>query len=234
VRRKRITIYLVRVTLLVAAAFGLTVASGSAQAVLRSFDQDTVGSVPAGFSFAAARLATGGKWLVRADGADRYMVHLSEPAAGDGFAIAVLDAMPPIELRLSARIKLAEGARAGGLVWRYQNPENFYAVSLDLAAQDVALYRVARGNRIRLEIEDDLELDPNAWHSIRVEHEEGRVRVALGGIGVIRARDRAVDEGVGRAGVWSAGTATTWFDDVQVQPADNNDAEGRRRETPGR
>ena len=231
-RTKRITIYAVRVTPLVIAALGLMAASGSAQAVLRSFDQDAVGSAPPGFSFAAARLATGGKWLVRADGANRYMAHLSEPAAGEGFAIAVLDGMPPIELRLSARLKLAEGARAGGLVWRYQNPENFYAVSLDLTAQEVSLYRVARGNRIRLEVEDDLELDPQAWHSLRIEHDDGRIRVALGGIGVIRARDRAVEEN-GRAGVWSAGAATTWFDDVQVQPADN-DAEGRRRETPGR
>ena len=231
-RRKGITIYGVRVTPLVAAALTLSVASGSAQAVLRSFDQDAVGAAPGGFTFAAARLASGGKWLVRADGMNRYLLHLSEPAAAEGFAIAVLDAPPPLELRLSARIKLAEGARAGGLVWRYQNPENFYAVSLDLTAQEVSLYRVARGNRIRLEREDDLELDPNAWHSIRIEHEGGRIRVALGGIGVIRARDRTVDEG-GRAGVWSAGAATTWFDDVHVQAADN-DAGERRRETAGR
>ena len=223
-----------RVTSLVAAALTLAVASGSAQAVVRSFDQDAVGSAPAGFSFAAARLANGGRWLVRADGADRYLTHLSEPSAlrpgagpaAEGFAIAVLDAAPPLELRLSARIKLAEGARAGGLVWRYQNPENFYAVSLDLAAQEVSLYRVARGNRIRLEFEDDLELDPNAWHALRVEHEDGRIRVALGGIGVIRARERSADD-AGRAGVWSAGAATTWFDDVQVQEAENS--EERRR-----
>jgi len=222
----------VRVTPLVAVALSLAVTPGSAQAVLRSFDQDAVGAAPGGFTFAAARLANGGRWLVRADAAERYMVHFSDPAAGDGFALAVLDAAPPPELRLSARIKLAEGARAGGLVWRYQNPENFYAVSLDLAMLEISLYRVARGNRIRLEREDDLELDPNAWHSLRVEHEDGRIRVALGGIGVIRAREREIADS-GRAGVWSAGAATTWFDDVQVQPADTN-AEGRRRETPGR
>ena len=221
----------VRVPSFVAAALALSVASGSAQAVLRSFDQDAVGSAPAGFSFAAARLANGGRWLVRADGANRYTAHVGDASAGEGFALAILDAAPPLELRLSARIKLAEGARAGGLVWRYQNPENFYAVSLDLTAQEVSLYRVARGNRIRLEVEDDLELDPNAWHALRVEHEEGRIRVALGGIGVIRARERAADEG-GRAGVWSAGAATTWFDDLTVQNADN--AGERRRETPGR
>ncbi len=55
----------------------------------------------------------------------------------------------------------------------------------------MALYRVTRGNRIRLEFEDDLELDRDAWHVVRVEHADGRIRVSLGGIGVMRARDRA-------------------------------------------
>jgi hypothetical protein len=220
---------IVRLTLLVGVAFVTAIASGVAQGVVRSFDQDTAGSPPAGFSFAAARLTSAGRWLVRAEGADRYMAHLSDPSTGDGFALAILDAPPPPALRLAARIKLADGARAGGLVWRYQNPENFYAVSLDLAAQEVSLYRVTRGNRIRLEREDDLELDPNAWHSIRVEHDAGRIRVALGGIGVIRTREREVDEaGGGKAGVWSAGAATTWFDDLQVQTADNEQGDRRR------
>jgi hypothetical protein len=110
----------------------------------------------------------------------------------------------------------------GGLVWRYENPENFFAVSLDLERQTIALYRVARGNRIRLEFEDDLELDRDAWHVVRVEHTDGRIRVSLGGIGVMRARDRAMTD-AGRAGIWSDGAATAWFDDLQVEDAPERD-----------
>jgi hypothetical protein len=95
-------------------------------------------------------------------------------------------------------------------------------VSLDLAAQEMALYRVVRGNRIRLEFEDDLELDRDAWHVVRVEHARGRIRVSLGGIGVMRARDRGLSAG-GRAGVWSSGAATSWFDDLQVDAAAERD-----------
>src|SRR5918993_662872 len=100
--------------------------------------------------------------------------------SADEFALALVDGAAPADLRLSARLKLTEGARVGGLVWQYQGPDNFYAASLDLNAQEVALYRVSRGNRIRLEFEDDLELDRDAWHVLRVEHAGGRIRVALG------------------------------------------------------
>ncbi len=192
--------------------------STSADAVRRTFDQDAIDAPPAGFSFAAARLPSAGPWLVRADGMNRYLAHPSVASPTEGFSLAVLEAMPPADLRLSARVKLVDGSRTGGLVWRYQNPENFFAVSLDLESQEMALYRVVRGNRIRLEFEDDLELDRDAWHMIRVEHTDGRIRVTLGGIGVMRARDRAATD-EGRAGIWSDGAATAWFDDLQVEDA---------------
>ena len=167
--------------LLVAAAVTIGMSSASADVMRRAFDQEPVGVPPAGFTFAAARLPTAGPWLVRADGTNRYVAHGSTASPTEGFSLAVLDIVPPVDLRLSARVKLVDGSRMGGLVWRYENPENFFAVSLDLERQTVALYRVARGNRIRLEFEDDLELDRDAWHVIRVEHTDGRIRVSLGG-----------------------------------------------------
>jgi hypothetical protein len=201
----------------VAAALAMSVVSGSADEILRTFDQDPIGAAPPGFAFAAARLAGSGRWIVRADGMNRYVAHLADGTATEGFALALVEVTAPQNLRLSARLKLTEGARVGGLVWQYQGPDNFYAASLDLNAQEVALYRVSRGNRIRLEFEDDLELDREAWHVLRVEHADGRIRVALGGIGVMRARAREPLSGDGRAGVWSAGNATSWFDDLSVQ-----------------
>ena len=77
-----------------------------------------------------------------------------------------------------------------GLVWKYQDPLNHYSAQLDLAKQELAMYRVVNGNRIRIEREDDLELDPDAWHSLKIFHERGEIRVYLGGIRVLSERDR--------------------------------------------
>ena len=66
---------------------------------------------------------------------------------------------------------------------------------------ELAIYRVVNGNRIRLEREDDLELDPDAWHSLKIFQERGEIRVYLGGIRVFasvnacRARSPALDSG---------------------------------------
>jgi hypothetical protein len=205
-----------RALLIAVAGIAFALTSARAQAVLRTFDDDTIGGAPAGFTLAMARQQTVGRWLVQAEGTNRYLTHLADPAASGGYSLAVLDTTHPAQVRASVRLKLTGGTRAGGLVWRYRDAENFYLVSLDLQVQEVALYRIVRGNRIQLEEEDDLELDVDAWHSVRVAHDDDDIRVSLGGIGVMRARDREFAAG-GRAGVWSGGAATAWFDDLRVE-----------------
>ena len=205
-------------TVLIAVALSLV--GASAQVAVRAFDDDAVGGPPPGFTFAAARQQTPGRWLVRADGTNHYLAHLADAAVTGGFSLAILDTPHPPQMRASVRLKLSEGERAGGLVWRYQDAENFYLVALDLRVQELALYRVVRGNRIRLDDEDELELDTSAWHSVRVVQDDDDIQVSLGGIGVMRARDLTFTEG-GRAGVWSGGGGTAWFDDLRVEPEDD-------------
>jgi hypothetical protein len=211
---------------------GWLTTAAAAELVVRSFEDDRVGVAPAGFSFAVTRQATPGQWLVRADGAAHHLAHLADPAAAGGLSIATLTGGPMLDtVRAAVRIRFGDGERVGGLVWRYQDPQNFYAATLDLQLQEIALYRIVNGNRIRLEREDDLELDPGAWHSVRVEHNRDTIRLALGGIGVIRTRDRAL-AGAGQVGLWSGGASTTAFDDLRVD--DLSDSEERRRENPRR
>lgn len=202
------------------AATALAIAAASAQVAVRTFDDDSIGAPPQGFAFAVARQQTPGRWLVRAEGSNHYLTHLADPAGAGGFALAVLETPHPAQMRASVRLKLTGGERVGGLVWRYQDAENFYVAALDLRAQELALYRVVRGNRIRLDEEDELELDDSAWHSLRVVQDDDDIRVSLGGIGVMRVRDRTFTEG-GRAGVWSGGGATAWFDDFRVEPEED-------------
>ena len=143
-------------------------------------------------------------------------------------ALAVLDDPPLRSVEASVRVRLAGGARAGGLVWRYQDEDNYFLARLDLGVQDLALYRVVRGNRVRLEDEDDLELDPDAWYTLKVRHEGERIRIYLGGIKVIEEYDRS-QPAAGRVGLWSADDSLGWFDDVRV-----GEGNGRRHEDSGR
>jgi hypothetical protein len=206
-----------------------SLASVHAQVSVRTFDEDATGAPPSGLTFPIARQQVAAKWLVRAEGSNRYLTHAADAAAAGGISLAVLDTAHAAQTRVSVRLKLVDGERIGGVVWRYQDAENFYLASLDLRLQELALYRVVRGNRIRLDDEDELELDTDAWHSVRVVQDEDDIQVSLGGIGVMRARDRMPGE-AGRAGVWAGGGATAWFDDLRVEPeVERRGGRGRTR-----
>lgn len=185
-------------------------------AVVRTFEDDKLGVPPAGFVTAVGRDAAAEKWTVAREGNGRVLVHQGSPSPPDGFAVAIYSGAQYQNVELSVRLKATGGARAAGLVWKYQDALNHYAVQLDLSKQELALYRVSSGNRIRLEHEDDLELDLDAWHSLKVRQEDGEIRVYLGGIRVFSERDRQA-RGPASVGLWTSGETTCLFDDFRVE-----------------
>lgn len=187
----------------------------AAQSPIHTFDDDAVGQPPPGFTLSVERNASPGRWTVERDGNARALVHAGTPAAAGGFGVAIYDGERFDSAEISVRIKATGGSRTGGLVWRYQDALNYYAVQLNLAEQELSVYRVVRGNRIRLEREDDLELDPEAWHSLRVVQDGESMRVYLGGIRVFGDRDRSARE-PGGAGLWASGDASVSFDDFRA------------------
>jgi hypothetical protein len=189
-------------------------------AATHTFDQEGPGPLPAAFELAAMRQDTPGTWLLRRDGANGVLVHQGA-ASASGFALALAPAAPLRDVQTSVRLRLTSGARAGGLAWRYADASNFYGAILDLAKGELVLFRVTAGNRTFLELEDDLELDPAAWHTLKVVHEESRIQVSLGGIRVFEERNRRSEQDAapGKTGVISAGAAEVWFDDLRIVPA---------------
>jgi hypothetical protein len=202
--------------LLLALSLFLQAAASTQQVVLRTFDDDKIGAPPAGFAMAAGRDAAADGWTVRREGTARVLVHVGRPSPADSFAVAILSGVQYKDVQVSVRLKTTGGGRTAGLVWKYQDPMNHYSAQLDLAKQDLVMYRVVNGNRIRLEREDDLELDRDAWHSLKIFQEGGEIRVYLGGIRVFTERDRLPRARAG-VGLWTGGDSSVMFDDFRIE-----------------
>jgi hypothetical protein len=186
----------------------------------RTFEQDAAGAPPPGFTFAATRQPAPGTWLIRAAPDGHHLVHEADDPAQAGVSLAIAGAESLRAVTVAARVKLT-GRGAAGLVWRYVDAQNYYAVGLDLARHELAMYRVVQGNRIRVDREDDIELDGSAWHSLKVVHEDASARVYLSGIRVFEVRDRTFDAGA--AGLWAASGTRAGFDDFRIQPGKDRD-----------
>lgn len=202
--------------LLLALSMFLQAAGTATDVVMRTFDDDKIGAPPAGFAMAVGRDAASDGWTVMREGASRVLLRDGKRSPADSFAVAIFSGAQYRDVQLSVRVKMIGGARSAGLVWKYQDPQNHYSAQLDLAKQEIAMYRVANGNRIRLEREDDLELDPDAWHSLKIFQEHGEIRVYLGGIRVFTERDRQ-PKALAGVGIWAGGDSTVMFDDFRIE-----------------
>lgn len=192
--------------------------------VLRTFEGETVGRAPSGFVFRVARESAPAHWVLQREGTNSFLAHLGEPSMRGGFSLAILETpLPARATFVSARTRRAGQDGSLGVAWRVQDADNYYLAKLDLARQDIGLYRVVRGNRVRIEGEDDLELDPNAWHTLKIVQEETDIRVYIGGIRVLRARDRTFAAS-GAAGLWATGDAIAHFDDVRIGTEKDEDS----------
>ena len=192
-------------------------AIAAAQAVvLRTFDDDKIGAPPAGFTMAVGRDATADGWTVKREGTARVLAREGKQSPADSFAVAIFSVTRYQDVQVSVRLKAIGGGRTAGLVWKYQDPMNHYSAQLDLARQELSMYRVVNGNRIRLEREDDLELDRDAWHSLKIFQKNGQIRVYLGGIRVFTERDRLPRIGA-HVGLWTGGNSSVMFDDFRIE-----------------
>lgn len=205
-------------SVLLALALGVSVAAQETWTF--TFDQDVADHPPSGFTLAAMRQAGAGRWLVRRPGETGYLVHGADPAA-PGYALAIADRPAPDDLAVSVRIRFADKARAGGLVWRYRDDQNYYTLLLDLNRAELAAYRITAGVRVRLDVQDELELDGAAWHTLKIVHVGHDLRVMLGGVRVFDEQDRRGtdrrSDGPGRVGVMATGASEVWFDDLCVE-----------------
>jgi hypothetical protein len=196
------------------------VLGGSAQGLATwTFDTDPANALPKGFTLSAMRQDGPGTWLVRRDGTSGALVH-STDAPQAGYSLALAPHEPMSDVIASTRLRLTGGARAGGLVWRYQDANNYYGAVLDLTQGTLFMYLIRNGNRITIESEDDLELDVAAWHTLRVVHERQSVYVSLGGIRVFEEREGRLERtlGPGQIGLLATGDSEVWFDDLRIEP----------------
>ncbi|HEY7610927.1 MAG TPA: hypothetical protein VIF14_16985 [Alphaproteobacteria bacterium] len=77
-------------------------------------------------------------------------------------------------------------AQAGGLVWRAQDKQNYYALMIDAKADQMAVYRVAKSRPAPLPIAGEdrkyahrVKLDRDRWYQLRVRATSQRFEIFL-------------------------------------------------------
>ena len=189
------------------------------------FSDDAVGQAPKGFEFGhTAKVGTPGKWVVQAEGKNMYLAQVDADNTRSRFPVAVVTDVKAADVDLSVRFKPVSGRvdQAAGLVWRFQNEDNYYIVRANALENNVVLYKVENGKRTDLPVKGEgrtygkkAQVPAGQWSTLRVVATGPLFEVHFNGGKLYEVEDTTFRQ-PGKVGVWTKADSVTQFDDLTL------------------
>ena len=189
------------------------------------FEQDVVNQPPKDFMFGLTRkIGTPGRWLVQQDAGGKYLAQLDADRTNARFPVAVMSDITAADVDVSVRFKPVSGRvdQAGGLVWRFQDEDNYYIVRANALEDNVVLYKVQNGRRTDLPVKGEgrtygkkTEVPSGQWSTLRLVAAGSTFTVYFNGAKLYDVEDSTFTR-PGRVGVWTKADSVTQFDDLTV------------------
>jgi hypothetical protein len=188
--------------------------------LLYNFDSDTTGQLPAKFHEALTGGGGAVKWVVQAEGSapskPNVLAQTSVDKTDYRFPLAIADEGSFRDLDLSVKFKAVSGKidRAGGLVFRLKDANNYYVVRANALEDNFNLYHVVNGRRREIK-GSQVKVSSGEWHGLRVEAVGNKFTCYFDGVKKIEATDETFKD-AGKIGVWTKADSVTFFDDLEV------------------
>ncbi|MFN4259433.1 MAG: family 16 glycoside hydrolase [Gemmataceae bacterium] len=187
------------------------------------FAADEIGKTPKGWTVAKTGMFEGSVWQVVKDptapsGTGQVLAQLAE---GERrlFNLCVVDDTHYRDLEASVRYKAVAGEidQGGGIVWRYQDPNNYYIARYNPLETNFRVYKVIDGKREQLESHGNLDLPAGQWHTLTIRQQGNRIECLLDGKSYLQVQDDTLTK-PGKVGLWTKADAKTYFDELRVAP----------------
>ncbi len=153
------------------------------------------------------------KWLVEPDDSAPSKPQVLKQSGKGTFLWCVLKDVTFTDGAVEVRFKPVAGKedQAGGVVWRFQDGDNYYVARANALEDNVRIYHVVKGRRTQF-AGVDVKVAGNAWHTLRVDFHSSHFIVTFDGKRVIDTDDDTI-KGKGGVGVWTKADSITAFDD---------------------
>jgi hypothetical protein len=211
--------------MLAAAVWCITLHAAADQAKTIRFSKKDAGKVPAGWK---ADQTHAGKdssiWKVVADDTapskTGYVLSQTAESPNRVFNLCVLEdsSFKDGEIRVAFKAIRGDNDQGGGIVWRYQDANNYYIARMNPLEKNYRVYKVVAGDRKELWSKEGLKVKVGTWHRLKIKQEGDHIECFLDGKKMLDAKDDTFTK-AGKVGLWSKSDAQTHFDEFQVRGA---------------
>jgi hypothetical protein len=194
------------------------------------FDKAQPGAAPPDWSFATTHHGQPGHWVVHPDvgapSAPNVFAQLAADRAPLRYALALYDKGYCKNGDLSAEMKIISGkaTQTGGLIWRYQDPNNYYLLTISADEDTIAVLKVQDGRPIPVAklgpglkaFQVSHKIEPQEWNVLRVTFQATKMTVYFDHRKVMDAEDTTFLK-PGKTGLWTRGDTIAYFDNFRIE-----------------
>jgi hypothetical protein len=185
------------------------------------FGKDDVDKVPSGWKADKTGKGDGSVWKVVPDktAPSQAGYVLAQTAEGPNalFNLCVADDTKYQDVEAGVAFKAMRGQKdqGGGIVWRYQDANNYYIARMNPLEDNYRVYKVVDGKRMQLATQEGAKIPAGEWHTLKIKMTGEQIECYLDGKKMLEARD-ATFKNAGKVGIWTKADAQTYFDDFKV------------------
>jgi len=200
-------------------SFGLLAPHGK----VINFDTSIVGKTPPGWSVSMTDSGAAPRWEIIKDRTAPSQPYVLAQMSSDGAhphaPLAIFDGANLRDGDVSVRLKAVSGraGQAGGVVFRYRDPNNYYVARANALENNVVLFKVQNGHRVLLASSPKHPIPANAWVILKVSVRGDKFQVFLDHRRIVEAQDKTFAS-AGKVGLWTLDDSVTYFDDFRVDP----------------
>jgi hypothetical protein len=191
------------------------------------------GSAPTNFLAVLAGNGQPGDWKIVMDDVPPLLAPLTDQAPsvnkravlaqtsqdpnGDRFPLFIYDGESFKDFKFTTRFKIVSGQveQMAGIVFRFQNPSNFYVVRISALGKNIAFYKMVNGN-IQSPVRLPLEIATGAWHELVVDCSGIYIDGLVDGKKVLPTITDTSPL-AGKVGFWTKSDAVSYFCDPAIQ-----------------
>jgi hypothetical protein len=186
-----------------------------------SFENAQIGATPEGWT---ATLTGKGdpKWTVERDETAQSKQKVLKQSGRATYPLLLKNDTNIKDGFIEIRFKAIAGSqdRAGGVVWRARDANNYYVVRANALEDNFVLYKTVNGVRSPLDIVGRkggygvaVPVSANTWHSLRIDFKATRFGASFNGKQLFEVENSTFTD-AGKVGLWTKADSVTLFDEV--------------------
>lgn len=202
--------------------FGVVFAVADDNAKAFTFGKSDLGKIPAGWKAEQTGKGDASVWKVVEDktapSKTGYALAQTAESPGAVFNVCVLESASVKDVEVSVAFKANAGKkdRGAGIVWRYQDANNYYIARMNPLEDNIRVYKVVGGKRSAEFQDAEVKVPSGEWHTLKIKMAGDHIECFVDEKKYLDVKDETFTK-AGKFGLWTKADAQTSFDNVLVK-----------------